>query len=211
VPEPAHEALMRQLCVLQAILVVTAVLWVLLCRIAGRALFIEETSEHEHPAEEKHKRLLGDPSGHSDKPTRSENLVRRGPDSNLRFAGAGTSICNLMAHGLAAVAKPARLCGVLCDSSWSVLSSRAMAAASNDTLLCCADGHLVDLRDPGPGSEHHGRHLHVPRHQAPVQVRVCAPDTLLVHVALVLWVSSMLFSQCGYSALLWVICMRVLR
>jgi len=73
---------------MQAILVVTAVLWVLLCRIAGRALFVEETSEHEHPAEEKHKRLLGDPSAHTDKPTRSENLVRRGPNFNLLSAGA---------------------------------------------------------------------------------------------------------------------------
>ena len=54
---------------------VTAVLWVLLCRIAGTALFLEETSDHDHPAEEKHKRLLGDPSAHTDKPTRSENLV----------------------------------------------------------------------------------------------------------------------------------------
>ena len=52
-------------------------LWILLCRIAGTALFLEETSDSEDPAEEKHKRLLGDPSAHTDKPTRSENLVRQ--------------------------------------------------------------------------------------------------------------------------------------
>ena len=56
-------------------MVVSAVLWLLLCRIAGTAL-MEEASDLEDPAEEKHRQLLGDPAAHTDKPTKSENLVR---------------------------------------------------------------------------------------------------------------------------------------
>ena len=62
---------------MQAIVVVSAVLWLLLCRIAGAAL-MEEASDLADPAEEKHRQLLGDPAAHTDKPTKSENLVRAG-------------------------------------------------------------------------------------------------------------------------------------
>ena len=75
---PYHHATLHQARVrrqTQAIVVVTAVLWVLLTRIAGTAL-MEEASDVEHPAEEKQRRLLGDPAAQTEKPTKSENLVR---------------------------------------------------------------------------------------------------------------------------------------
>ena len=134
---------------LQAILVVTAVLWILLCRIAGRALFIEETSDHEHPAEEKHKRLLGDPSAHTDKPTRSENLVRLGcrgpsPVSHERAwdqrLGSALCLLQLTALGFSAnfSANLARRF-MSCTAAAGGLSLFNVAAARDDALTLCFD------------------------------------------------------------------------
>ena len=60
---------------MQGILVVAAVFWALMCRLATAALH-EDTSAARHPADSKAKRLRGDPEGHSDLPMRNERLVR---------------------------------------------------------------------------------------------------------------------------------------
>lgn len=48
----------------------------LMCRIAPAALH-EATSAARHPADEKVKRLKGDPEGSTGKPMRNDRLVRR--------------------------------------------------------------------------------------------------------------------------------------
>ena len=63
---------------MQGILIVAAVFWALMCRLATAALR-EDTSSARHPADGKAKRLVGDPEGSADKPMRNDRLVRLCP------------------------------------------------------------------------------------------------------------------------------------